>query len=117
MEAQSKEKDKDTDRAEQEHFVEMYRNNHDVVTKPMLEAEEDSLINKNSNAYKCDKCEYRSATKVSLIKHVNTKHALNSVKEVITEQVVVPKCTLCDDNFNTFKEYEEHKQEHIDEIE
>ena len=48
---------------------------------------------------------------------MNTKHALNSVKEVITEQVVVPKCTQYDDNFNTFKEYEEHKQEHIDEIE
>ena len=64
---------------------------------------------KNSNAYNCDKCEYRSATNVSLMKHMNTKHALNSGQEVITEQVVVPKCTLCDDNFNTFKEYEGHK--------
>ena len=100
MEAKSREKDNNTDVGEQEHFVEMYSNNHDVVTKPMLEAEEKNLINKNSNCYKC---EYRSATKVSIMKHMNPKHALNSVKEVITE------CTLCDENFNTFKEYEEHK--------
>ena len=47
------------------------------------------------------------------MKHMNKKLALNSVKEVITEQVVVPKCTLCDDNFNTLKDDDEHKQEHI----
>ena len=44
-------------------------------------SEEDNLINKSSNAYKYDKCEYRSATKVSLMKHMDTKHALNSVKK------------------------------------
>ena len=50
---------------------------------------------------------------------MNTRHTLNSVKKkkVITEQEVVPKCTLWDDNFNILKEYEEHKQDHIDEIE
>ena len=51
------------------------------------------------------------------MKYMTTMHALNSVKEAITEQIVVPKCTLCDYNFNTFKKYEEHKQEHKDEIE
>ena len=83
----------------------------------MLEAEEENVINKNSNTYKCEKCEYRSATQVCLMKYMNTKHALNSVKEAITEQIVVPKCALCDYNFNTFKKYEEHKHEHKDEIE
>ena len=66
----------------------MFSNNHDVVTKPMQKTEDENLINKKYNAYKCEKCEHRSATKVSLMKHMNPKHALNSVKEVITEQVV-----------------------------
>ena len=39
------------------------------------------------------------------------------MKQGVTEQVVVPSCSLCDDNFNTVDEYEEHVQEHKDEIE
>ena len=31
--------------------------------------------------------------------------------------MIVPKCSLCDEKFNTIKEYEEHIQEHKDEIE
>ena len=103
--------------AEQEHSVKINSKDHDVITTPMLEAEGDKLMNKDTNAYNCNQCEYSSATKMSLIKHINTKHALNPVKQVVTEQVVVPSCSLCDDNFNTVEEYEEHVQEHKDEIE
>ena len=35
LEAKASEKNKRTEMAEQKHFVEMYSNNHDVVTKPM----------------------------------------------------------------------------------
>ena len=83
----------------------------------MLEAEGDKLMNKDINAYNCNQCEYSSATKMSLIKHINIKHALNPVKQGVTEQVVVPSCSMCDDNFNTVDQYEEHVQEHKDEIE
>ena len=31
--------------------------------------------------------------------------------------MIVPKCSLCDEKFNMIKEYEEHIQEHKDEIE
>ena len=86
----------------------------------MLETEGNKLMNENDNAhrhhlyFKCDKCDYRCKTRGCLMKHTNSKHV---IKQDITKQVSVPKCSLCDDNFNTLKEYEEHIQEHKDEIE
>ena len=48
------------------------------------------------------------------MKHTNSMH---EVKKDIRKQVIVPKCSLCDENINTIKEYKEHIQEHKDEIE
>ena len=101
----------------------MKSNDHDAVTTPMLVAEGDNLMNENEKAdrhllcFKCDMCEYRCTTKASLMKHINRKHALNPTMQHFTEQVVVPKCSLCDDEFKTLKEYEEHIQELNYEIE
>ena len=70
-----------------------------------MQKSEDDLIYKNDNSFKCDMCAYRSTTKVSRLKHINTEHASNPV---ITQKLVVPKFSLCDDDFNTLNEYEEH---------
>ena len=98
--AKSREKVKHTDVAEQEQSLKMKSKDSDEFTTPMQKAEGDDLIYKNENPFKCDMCDYRSATKVSLI----------------TQKLVVPKCSLCDDDFNTLNEYEEHVQEHKNEI-
>ena len=60
----------------------------------------------NQPCLKCNECEYSGGTKVCLMKHKNTQHALKPIEK---PQVSVPKCSLCDDEFSTFKEYEAHK--------
>ena len=94
---------------------------HQSVDFINVEMEKEQVeMNEKANAkckqpcFKCNECEDTGGTKVSLMKHKNTKHALKPIEQ---PQVSVPKCSLCDDEFKTFKEYEAHKQEHIDKIE
>ena len=109
VKAKVSENNENTDKAEQEQSVEMNSNDPDIVTTPMLETEGDKLMNGNINAhkhhlhFKCDKCDYIFKKRCCLMKHTHSKH---EVKKDITKQVIVLKCSLCDENFNTIKGYQ-----------
>jgi hypothetical protein len=50
--------------------------------------------------------------KITLNKHTNTNHGGN-----IEEKLGFSKCSLCEEKFDTEKELQKHKEDHIEEIE
>ena len=70
----------------------------DTTTKPDL--------------YKCNQCNFKGKNKVTLNKHMNTKHGDSEKKENVNEL----NCIFCEKKF-VYKNYlEEHISEHLEEI-
>ena len=105
------------------------RNNINKVTKSRLskkdrviEIESCQSVSKNKDKttsfsqqlnYKCQHCEYENDNKVTFEKHINTKHA-DKYENIIE---CSEECPLCSDEFSTIKELNDHKAEHLNEIE
>ena len=62
----------------------------------------------HNNIFKCVQCSFTSSTRITLNKHMNTKHAENDSGN---------ECSLCEDSFSSAKELKKHIDEHIEEIE
>ena len=63
--------------------------------------------------FKCQHCEYENINKVTFQKHCNTKHA----SVYMGSDKYGPECTLCSDKFTTTEAFNEHKADHLKEIE
>ena len=68
---------------------------------------------KEKQKFECPRCEYVCKKRVTLNKHMNTKHQGKYSEEIVCKS----KCSLCEGTLKTKNNFEMHIKEHIDEIE
>ena len=67
--------------------------------------------------FECQHCDFNCPSKVTLNKHMNTKHALKASYKECEAKECSSKCSLCEDKFKSLAEFRSHIQEHLDKIE
>lgn len=65
--------------------------------------------------FKCETCATSFITEIALKKHVNTKHPV-LVNHPTTAEMCDLKCVLCEDKFDSKKDFNDHIKDHLQEI-
>ena len=68
--------------------------------------------------FKCYICSFNAGTKNTLRKHINIKHPESKLDRVILKDSSQGEieCSMCQDKFPTSKEFNNHIEEHLTEI-
>ena len=108
---QHKEREEETDSEEHINVDTMEKVSIKLTSNKEMKDLSNTDIEKQNK--KSPKCEYECEKKVTLSKHINTKHkGINSNARLCNS-----KCSLCEDTFENKNEFEEHIKDHMDEIE
>ena len=80
-----------------------------VIKKPVNEK------SKKSQEHKCNQCDFKGKSSVTLKKHLNTNHYLNETNNKVNMMDV--ECSLCEYKFNSKHRFQVHIIENLDYIE
>ena len=85
-------------------------NDIEVIEKVHVneDTKKDSLVKEVSDeSYKCDVCEYKCKSEITLIKHTNTKHPTQNTENINEAKFF---CHECNTSYKTKKSFKKHNE-------
>ena len=61
--------------------------------------------------FKCEQCDLNSTSYMSLRKHINTKHPINTTQRQYEDEHI---CYICEEKLNSAWDYMKHQEEHME---